>query len=75
VRDHAVVLDLILTGPSQGPDGRRPEHVFQVFRLAGGLIIDIRGYNTREEALMAADSPVPAEGSPLHGHRAPWSRR
>jgi hypothetical protein len=59
VREHAVVLGLALTGPDQGQDGARPNHVFQAFRLADGLIIDIRGYPTREEALTVADTPVP----------------
>jgi hypothetical protein len=58
VRQHAVVLGLALTGPPQGPDGERPDQVFQTFRLADGLIIDIRGYPTREEALAIADTPV-----------------
>ncbi|MET9914741.1 hypothetical protein ABZZ74_50120 [Streptomyces sp. NPDC006476] len=58
LREHAVVLGLAVTGPPQGPDGERPDRVFQMFRLADGLIIDIRGYPTREEALSVADTPV-----------------
>ncbi|MGW7527328.1 nuclear transport factor 2 family protein [Streptomyces sp. NPDC054783] len=56
VRERPVVLGLALTGPGQGSDGERPDQVFQTFRLADGLIIDIRGYPTREEALAVADT-------------------
>jgi hypothetical protein len=59
VRDRAVVLGLALSGPVQGPDGDRPDQVFQTFRLVDGLITDIRGYPTREEALAVADTPLP----------------
>ena len=52
--DTAVVLALTVSG--RGPNSvKRPDLVFQVFRLVGGLIVDIRGYPQRERALEAAD--------------------
>ncbi|TDU05120.1 SnoaL-like protein [Streptomyces sp. 846.5] len=68
VLDDAVVLGLTMTGPGWGPGNGRPARIFQAFRLAGGLIIDIRGYNTREEALAVARTPVPAPGAPQPDH-------
>jgi hypothetical protein len=46
----------------RGPDGPRPDVVHQVFRLAGGLVVDIRGYPQREVALAVADTPLPGRG-------------
>jgi hypothetical protein len=58
VRDQAVVLGFDLTGP----EGEYPDRVFQVFRLADGLVIDICGYPQRTLALETADTPAPARG-------------
>jgi hypothetical protein len=57
--EHAVVLGLTLSGPALGPNGKRPGLVFQVLRLAEGLVVDIRGFQRREQALAHADKPVP----------------
>ncbi|WP_042422168.1 nuclear transport factor 2 family protein [Streptacidiphilus anmyonensis] len=59
VRVQAVVLGLDVSGPERGPDGERPN---QVFRIADGLVVDIRGYPQRAVALQVADTPVPAQG-------------
>jgi hypothetical protein len=58
VREGALVLGLAVSGPLAGPDGPRPDRVFQVFRLAGGQVADIRGFPTRDEALAVADQPL-----------------
>jgi hypothetical protein len=55
---RAVVLGLVVSGPGFGPDGPRPDHVFQVFRLSDGLVADIRGFGARDEALAVADTPL-----------------
>jgi len=60
VCQDAVVLTFEVAGRDRGPDGPRPDVVHQVFRLADGLVIDIRGYPQREFALVAADVPPPA---------------
>lgn len=62
VLDAAVVLALVMTGPALGPNAKRPDTVFQVFRLADGLIVDIRGFQRREKALGVAEKPAPARG-------------
>lgn len=57
LRDHAVVLGMSLTGRDRGAD-----RVFQVFRLAGeqadALVVDIRGFPERGQALAVADGPL-----------------
>jgi hypothetical protein len=58
--DQAVVLGLTLTGPDRGPDGSRPDRVWQVFRLADDLVADIRGYPQRDQALTVAGTALPA---------------
>ncbi|MCZ4102800.1 MULTISPECIES: nuclear transport factor 2 family protein [Streptomyces] len=62
VRDEAVVLGFDLAGPERGPDGERPNQIFQVFRLSGGPVTDIRGYPQRALALAVADVPAPTRG-------------
>ena len=49
--EHAVVLGLILTRPDGGPASEVPAFVYQVFRLTGDKVIDIRGFPERDEAL------------------------
>jgi hypothetical protein len=50
----AVVLGLALRLPDRGAPLDLPPRVYQVFRLADGLVVDIRGFPTREEALARA---------------------
>jgi ketosteroid isomerase-like protein len=65
---RATVLD-VLTRPGAvlftlRVSGRRPGkavEVHQVFRLADGLIADIRGYPERDLALALLDTPLPVE--------------
>ncbi|HEY2053619.1 MAG TPA: nuclear transport factor 2 family protein [Solirubrobacterales bacterium] len=52
--DDAVVLGLALSVPDDGPNPDLPPRVYQVFRLADSLVVDIRGFPTREEALAQA---------------------
>jgi hypothetical protein len=58
VTPRAVVLGMSLSGPGFGPDGPRPGQVFQVFRTTDGLVADIRGFPTRDEALALAERPL-----------------
>jgi hypothetical protein len=62
VLDTAVVLALAMSGPALGPNGKRPDTVFQVFRLADGLVVDIRGFQRRAQALAVAENPLRARG-------------
>jgi hypothetical protein len=52
----AAVLGLDVHWPAAEADGRSPR-VYQVFRVSHGLVIDIRGYPDRDEALRAARLP------------------
>ena len=56
--DAAVVLALAMSGPGLGPNRKRPDTVFQVFHLAGGLVVDIRGFQRREQAVAFAEKPL-----------------
>ena len=58
VLDDAVVLALAMSGPAQGPNTKRPGTVFQVFHLADALVIDIRGFQRREQAMTFAEKPL-----------------
>jgi len=58
VRERSVVLSMALTGSKTGPRGQLPDLVHQVFHLEAGLVIDIRGYPQREDALAWADTPI-----------------
>ena len=62
VLDAAVVLALAMSGPALGPNRRRPDVVFQVFHLVDGLVVDIRGFQRRGQAVAFADKPLRAEG-------------
>jgi hypothetical protein len=58
VRDGSVVLSMAITGSEAGPRGQLPDLVHQVFHLEADLVIDIRGYPQREDALAWADTPI-----------------
>ena len=58
VLDDAVVLALAMSGPARGPNAKRPGTVFQVFHLADALVIDIRGFQRREQAMAFAAKPL-----------------
>ncbi|MFC1417733.1 nuclear transport factor 2 family protein [Streptacidiphilus cavernicola] len=60
--DAAVVLALAMSGPALGPNAKRPGTVFQVFHLADGLVVDIRGFERRAQAVAFADKPLRARG-------------
>lgn len=60
--DAAVVLALVLSGPTPGPNAKRPGAVFQVFHLAGGLVVDIRGFERREQAIAFGEQPFRTRG-------------
>ncbi|MFC1401801.1 MULTISPECIES: nuclear transport factor 2 family protein [Streptacidiphilus] len=62
VLDSAVVLALAMSGPALGPNAKRPDTVFQVFHLAGGLVVDIRGFQHRRRAVAFAEKPLRARG-------------
>lgn len=58
-----VVLGLAISRPEGRTGSEVPLVVFQVFRLAAGLVVDIRGFPEREEALASAGgSPWPKLG-------------
>lgn len=57
VRAGAVVLALALTLPRSGDAAELPPIVWQVFRLDQGLVVDIRGFPTREDALELLERP------------------
>jgi hypothetical protein len=50
-RGNVVVLGLTLGGPDGGPFSEVPAVVYQVFSLADGKVVDIRGFPDREVAL------------------------
>jgi hypothetical protein len=56
--DAAVVLALAMSGPALGPNAKRPDTVFQVFHLADDLVVDIRGFQRREQAIAFAEKPL-----------------
>ena len=58
VLDAAVVLALAMSGPALGPNRKRPDTVFQAFHLADGLVVDIRGFQRREQAVAFAEKPL-----------------
>jgi hypothetical protein len=62
VLDMAVVLVLAMSGPALGPGAKRADTVFQVFHLADGLVVDIRGFQRRKRALAFAEKPLHARG-------------
>jgi hypothetical protein len=49
--EDVVVLGLALARPESGPASQVPAVVYQVFKLAEGKVVDIRGFPEREEAL------------------------
>ncbi|HEX3737909.1 MAG TPA: nuclear transport factor 2 family protein [Solirubrobacterales bacterium] len=50
-RDDVAVLALALSLPQAGRTAELPPVVYQVFTIARGLIVDIRGFRTREDAV------------------------
>jgi SnoaL-like domain len=52
-RDSAILLGLTVSWPDEA--GERPTLIYQVFRLDRGLIVDIRGYPDRDDAMRAAN--------------------
>jgi hypothetical protein len=60
-RGDVVVLGLVVSRPESGPESEIAQVVFQVFRLAGDLVVDIRGFPEREEALASAGEPPPPQ--------------
>jgi hypothetical protein len=50
-RGNVLVLGLALSRPESGPFSEVPTVLYQVFSLAKGKVIDIRGFPEREEAL------------------------
>ena len=52
IRERAVVLGLRVSVPARGAD---PSHVWQTFAVDDGLVVEIRGYPDRDEALAFAD--------------------
>jgi hypothetical protein len=50
----SVVLGFAIRAGSTGPRGPLPAQVFQVFRVVDGLVVDIRGFPGREEAVAFA---------------------
>jgi SnoaL-like domain len=54
VRERAVVLGLLVSQPGEAPE-RDPMRVWQTFAVADGLVVEIRGYPERDEALAFAD--------------------
>ncbi|MBS1860555.1 MAG: nuclear transport factor 2 family protein [Actinobacteria bacterium] len=54
-RGDLVVLGLAVSRPERGPGSEIAPVVFQVFRLAEGLVVDIRGFPERAEALALVD--------------------
>jgi hypothetical protein len=49
-----VILGLSLQSGAAGPRGPLPPRVFQVFRVVDGLVVDIRGFPERDQALAFA---------------------
>jgi SnoaL-like domain len=54
VRERAVVLGLLVSMPGQAPE-RDLMRLWQTFAVADGLVVEIRGYPERDEALAFAD--------------------
>jgi hypothetical protein len=50
----AVVLELALTGHEDDPQDELRARLFQVFRIGDGLVVDIRGFPERADALASA---------------------
>jgi ketosteroid isomerase-like protein len=50
----AVVLELALTGREDDPQDELRARLFQVFRIGDGLVVDIRGFPERADALASA---------------------
>jgi ankyrin repeat protein len=50
----AIVLGLAVTRPPGAPHAGRPETTYQVFKVSGGAIVEIRGYPDRKDALAGA---------------------
>ena len=59
VRERAVILGLRVSMPGEAPESD-PQQLWQTFAVAGGLIVEIRGYPEREEALAFADARAAA---------------
>jgi hypothetical protein len=54
VRERAVVLGLLVSMPGGAPEAE-PMRIWQTFAVADGLVVEIRGYPERDEALAFAD--------------------
>lgn len=52
IRERAVVLGLRVSVAARGAN---PSHVWQTFAVDDGLVVEIRGYPDRDEALAFAD--------------------
>jgi hypothetical protein len=55
VRERAVVLGLLVSRPGEA-DQSDPQQLWQTFAVADGLVVEIRGYPERDEALAFADA-------------------
>ena len=55
VRKRAVMLGLLVSWPGEGPESDA-QQLWQTFAVADGLVVEIRGYPEREEALAFADA-------------------
>jgi hypothetical protein len=55
-RGDVIVLGLLLSRPDSGEASEVPPVVFQVFRIAGEKVVDIRGFPERRAAMASADA-------------------
>ena len=55
-REGVAVLALALSLPRSGRSAELPPVVYQVFRIGGGLVVDIRGFPERAKALALVDA-------------------
>ncbi|MFF3688062.1 nuclear transport factor 2 family protein [Streptomyces sp. NPDC002187] len=60
VHGQAVILGTSIDWPHcDDPDEERPDRLFHVFRIRGGLVYDIRGCPDLQQALADADTVIP----------------
>jgi ketosteroid isomerase-like protein len=57
-----VLLGLALTGHDTDPARAVPDHLFQVFHIVDGLVVDIRGFPDRADAAAFAGSSSTHQG-------------
>jgi hypothetical protein len=60
---EVVILALALTGHDTDPDDELPARLFQVFRIVDGLVVDIRGFPDRADAVAFAAIEIPHPGN------------